>query len=118
MPPTASDAQAHDPKPPTPSTPATARTEPAPPLLARHANATEAALEHAFDRVWRTFRKRPYVGTALAGGVGLAAASLIGVGELAIAVGAGYAAYQVFKNREPPAQAMREALQLERKLGA
>jgi len=64
------------------------------------------------------FRRRPYVGATLAGGVGLVAASLIGVGELAIAVGTGYAVYQVLKNRKPPAEAMREALQLEEKLGA
>ncbi len=39
-------------------------------------------------------RKRPAVGAVVAGALGLAAANIIGVGELAIAMAAGYAAYK------------------------
>ena len=39
-------------------------------------------------------RKRPAVGVVIASGVGFAAANAIGVGELAIAMAAGYMAYR------------------------
>jgi hypothetical protein len=39
-------------------------------------------------------KKKPALGAVIAGGIGFAAASTIGVGEVAIAMAAGYAAYR------------------------
>jgi hypothetical protein len=39
-------------------------------------------------------KKKPALGVVLAGGLGILAASVIGVGEVAIAMAAGYAAYR------------------------
>jgi hypothetical protein len=80
----------------------------------RHLNALERGLEHAGDRLWAGFRKRPYIGAAMAGGVGLTLASVVGIGELAVAGVAAYACFLVLKNRESPAKAIREACQLEK----
>jgi len=96
--------------------PSATPAEPPHPLLGRRMNTAEAALEHTLDHVWHLFRKRPYLGAGLAGGVGLVLASFIGVGELAIGVGAGYAVYQMLRNRVPPAEAVREALRIEQGL--
>jgi hypothetical protein len=79
-------------------------------------NAVEKGLEHMLDHVWVRFRKRPYVGAALAAGVGLTVASVFGAAELALAGGVAYAAYQVFKRRVPPGQALKEALKVEKEL--
>jgi hypothetical protein len=81
--------------------------------LATPINAVERVLERGVDRVWVAFRHRPYFGAALAGGVGLTIASMLGAAEIAIGVGVGYATYQILKNRVPPAQALREAFHLE-----
>lgn len=86
------------------------------PVYLRPANLVERGLERAGDHLWATFRRRPYFGAALAGGIGLGLASVVGVAELAVAVGAGYAAYQVLKNRVSPTQAVRDAFQFERQL--
>lgn len=76
-------------------------------------NMAERALERTGDHLWRVFRRRPYVGAVLAGAAGLGLASALGVAELAVAVGAGYAAYQVLKYRMSPTQAVRKAFELE-----
>ena len=62
------------------------------------------------------FTRRPYVGALLAAGVGLTVATVVGVGELALAAGVGYAAYQVFKRHVPPGQAIKAALAVEKEL--
>lgn len=89
------------------------RVQTAPAPLAKPANAVERGLERAGDRLWAAFRRRPYLGAVLAGGVGLGLASMVGVAELAVAAGAGYAAYQVLKKRVSPAQAVRDAFRFE-----
>ena len=43
----------------------------------------------------RVLKRKPAIGVMLAGGAGILAASVIGVGEVAIAMAAGYAAYRV-----------------------
>ena len=91
-------------------------TEKRPPMPVRHLNALERGLEHAGDRLWADFRERPYVGAVMAGGVGLALANLVGIGELAVAGVAAYACFLVLKNRESPAKAIREACQLEKEV--
>lgn len=85
------------------------------PML-RPVNVAERGLERAADRLWGTFRRRPFIGAMLAGGIGLGVASVVGVAELAVGVGAGYAAYQVLKNRVSPAQAIRDAFRFEEQL--
>jgi hypothetical protein len=84
--------------------------------MVRPANIAERGLELAGDRLWKTFRRRPYLGAVLAGGIGLGMASVIGVAELAVAVGTGYAAFQVLKNRVSPGKAIREAFQFDEEL--
>jgi hypothetical protein len=95
---------------------ATNTTGTRPPLPVRHLNALERGLEHVGDRLWADFRKRPYVGAVMAGGVGLALASIVGVTELAVAGVSAYACFLVLKNRESPAKAIREACQLEKEV--
>jgi hypothetical protein len=92
-----------------------ARAESAP--LLRPVNLAERGLEGVGDRLWGTFRKRPYIGAVLAGGIGLGLASAVGVAELAVAVGTGYAAYLVLKNKVSPAQAVRDAFRFEEDVG-
>ncbi len=46
-------------------------------------------------KAFRVLRKRPGVVAVAAGAVGLVAANMIGVGELAIAMAAAYGAYRV-----------------------
>lgn len=87
-----------------------------PPLPVRHVNALERFLEEAGDHAWAELRKRPYVGSAIAAGVGLGVASVFGITELAVAAGAAYACFKVLKNKESPAQAVREAFQLEKEV--
>jgi hypothetical protein len=42
-------------------------------------------------------KDKPSVGVVIAGGLGFAAANALGVGELAIAMAAGYAAYRALR---------------------
>jgi hypothetical protein len=98
-------------KPAAPARPARPET-----ALVRPVNALERVLEREGDRLWGIFRRRPYVGAVLAGGVGLALATAVGVAELAVAVGTGYAAFQVLKYSISPTQAVRETMKLEQGL--
>jgi hypothetical protein len=43
----------------------------------------------------RVLKRKPALGVVAAGGLGILAASVIGVGEVAIAMAAGYAAYRM-----------------------
>jgi hypothetical protein len=101
--------------PPAPRTPAS-KPEASAHGIGNPVTVCEKLLEHGLDHVWHRFRKRPYLGASLAGGLGLALASVIGVGELAVGAGAAYAVYQMLKNRVPPSKALREALKLEEEL--
>ena len=64
-----------------------------------------AKVEHVVKgqgaRLWDQLKKRPSLGVLLAGGTGLGLAMAIGVGELAVAAIAGYAAYQVLRGAAP-----------------
>jgi hypothetical protein len=84
--------------------------------IARASVVAEGGLEKVGDFLWHRLNRRPYLAVAVASGLGLAIASAVGVGELAIAAMAGYAMYQVVKNRVPPSQAVRDALNLEQEL--
>jgi hypothetical protein len=74
------------------------------------------AIEAGADRVWRVLKLRPYLGIAVAAGAGLLAAYTVGPAELAIAIAAGYAAYQVLTLKLPPSQALRNAARIEQTL--
>lgn len=65
-----------------------------------------AKVEHLVKRegekLWVQLKKRPSLGVALAGATGLAVATVVGVGELAIGLIAGYSAYQVLREGIAP----------------
>jgi len=58
-------------------------------------------------------KAHPYLGGLLAGAAGIAAASAIGVGELAAGIAIGYAAYLVLAEGESPMQALGDAISWE-----
>lgn len=76
----------------------------------------EEVAERASDLLWARLRHRPYLATAIAGGLGLAIASAVGVGEIAFGVFAAYATYQMLARREPPSKAFRDATKIEKEL--
>lgn len=97
-------------------------TTPAPSATGAAATAERATLaieriaERGGDWLWARLRRRPYLGVAVVGGLGFAVASTMGVGEIAFAVLAGYAAYQVLVKKEPPSQALKKAEEVEKEL--
>ncbi len=62
----------------------------------------EDELKCAGDRVWALMKQRPLVGVAVTGGVGLALASVVGVGEITLTFVVGYAVYRVLREGVPP----------------
>ncbi|HEX8110813.1 MAG TPA: hypothetical protein VF516_23940 [Kofleriaceae bacterium] len=80
-----------------------------------------AKLEHvvkeAGARLWVQLKKRPSIGVVLVGGAGLVAASAVGVGEIAIGMIAGYAAYQVLREGVSPGEAAKKIMEQIAKLG-
>src|SRR4051812_27045172 len=87
-------------------------------LASRATTAVEEVAERSGDWVWDRLRKRPYLGVAVASGVGLTIASLIGVGEMAFGVLAGYVSYKMLVKHEPPSQALRDAAKLRQEFHA
>jgi hypothetical protein len=77
----------------------------------------EHSMERVGDVVWRRLRRRPYVGVALTSVAALALASFVGVGEIAVACLAGYGMFKVLRRHEPPSQAFRDLVRVERELG-
>ncbi len=65
----------------------------------------------AAQRLWKQLKRRPSVGVAATGAAALALASLVGVGELTIALVAGYAAYQVLRDGVAPGIAAHHAVE-------
>ena len=72
------------------------------------AHKIEEKVKTRLENVWKGAKKRPSIGVLVAVGIGIAAAELIGVGELAVAVGFGYAAYQVLRMGVPLDKAIEE----------
>jgi hypothetical protein len=72
---------------------------------------TEELVKTSASRVWTAMKRRPSLGVLAATAAGLALASSIGVGELAIGIVAGYAAYQVLAQGVPPKDAARQVAQ-------
>jgi hypothetical protein len=77
----------------------------------------EQVAKDAGARVWIQLKKRPSIGVVLVGGAGLAVASAVGVGEIAIGMIAGYAAYQVLREGVAPGEAARKIVEEIAKLG-
>ena len=61
---------------------------------------------------WEFFHEYPYLGGLLGGGLGLGAAMLVGVAELATAVITAYIGYRVFAYGESFTEAFAKSLQL------
>jgi hypothetical protein len=57
-------------------------------------------IEHDAHEAWMALKKRPGLGVVLLGGLAVAAADAIGVGELAMGIAVGYGAYRLFFRRE------------------
>ncbi len=60
-------------------------------------------------RVWRALKRRPSVGVVALGGLTIAAASAVGVGELTLGITAGYAAWQVLRKGKSVGEVIEEA---------
>ncbi|MGE5180476.1 MAG: hypothetical protein ACM31C_00355 [Acidobacteriota bacterium] len=71
----------------------------------------------AAQRIWKQLKTRPSVGVAATGAAALALASLVGAGELTIALVAGYAAYQVLREGVAPGVAAHRAAEEIERLG-
>lgn len=64
-------------------------------------------------RLWGALEKRPSLGTLVVGGLVIAAADAVGVGELAMGIAAGYAAWRVLRKGKPAGEASEETGQIE-----
>ena len=64
-------------------------------------------------KVWRAFKKRPSLGVIVFGGLAIAAADAVGVGELAMGIAIGYAAWQVLRKGKSVGEALAEAERME-----
>src|SRR5262249_20104687 len=84
--------------------------------IAKSTDQIETGIERSAELVWRVLRKRPMLGVAMAAGAGLFIAELVGAGELAFAGALGYGAYQMLKKNKPPAEALHDAMKVEREL--
>lgn len=71
----------------------------------------EQVAKDAGARVWIQLKKRPSIGVVAVGVAGLAVASAVGVGEIAIGMIAGYAAYQVLREGVAPGEAARKIVE-------
>jgi hypothetical protein len=61
---------------------------------------TEETLERDAEKALGALRKRPSVGVLLLGGLAVAAADAIGVGEVALGLAVGYAVYQYLHKKD------------------
>ena len=57
----------------------------------------EETIKHDSRKVWQAMKKRPSLGIVVFGGLAMVAADAIGVGEVALGLGVGYAAYRVLR---------------------
>ncbi len=57
----------------------------------------EETVKHDARVAWRAMKKRPALGVLVFGGLALAAAEAVGVGELAMGMAVGYGAYRVLR---------------------
>lgn len=78
--------------------------------LGTNAAKVERLFKSAAHRVWTQVKKRQALGVVAVGGAGIALATAVGVGELAIGIAFGYAAYQVLREGLPPGEAARKLM--------
>lgn len=71
----------------------------------------EDGFKSAGAKVWHMLKRRPSIGVMAAGGIGLALASAVGVGELAIGLALAYGAYQVLAEGVAPKEAAKQVAQ-------
>jgi len=57
----------------------------------------EETIKHDSRKLWQAMKKRPSLGVLAFGGLAMLAADAVGVGEVALGLGVGYAAYRVLK---------------------
>jgi hypothetical protein len=57
----------------------------------------EETIKHDSRKAWQAMKRRPSLGVLVFGGLAVAAADAIGVGEVALGLGVGYAAYRVLR---------------------
>jgi hypothetical protein len=69
----------------------------------------EEVAKIAAGKAWAAMKQRPSIGVLAAGSLGLVLASTLGVGELAIGLAVGYAAFQILAEGVPPSEAARHA---------
>jgi hypothetical protein len=77
----------------------------------------EQVVKDAGARLWVQLKKRPSIGVVAVGGAGIAVASVVGVGEIAIGMIAAYAAYQVLREGVSPGEAARKIIEEIAKVG-
>jgi hypothetical protein len=70
----------------------------------------EEAIKRKAERLWTELKKRPSLGVLLSGGLGLGLASVVGAGEMVVAISAAYAAYLVLREGVPPVQAVEKTM--------
>jgi hypothetical protein len=57
----------------------------------------EETVKHDCGVAWRAMKKRPSLGVLVFGGLAIAAADAVGVGQLAMGLAVGYGAYRVLR---------------------
>jgi hypothetical protein len=73
------------------------------------ASRIEESMKGKLSDAWKMAKRHPSLGVLAATGVGLAAVELLGVGEIAVGVAFGYAAYQVLRKGMPLSEAIEKA---------
>ncbi len=86
------------------------RSAPRDTLSARMEDGAKQGIAHA----WNALKERPSLGVVVFGGLAMLAADAVGIGELAVGIGVGYAAWQVLRKGEPAGEAGEQAVKIEK----
>lgn len=73
----------------------------------------EGGIGQVGQSAWEVFHELPYLGAIIGGGLGLGAAMLVGVGELATAALTAYVGYRVFAYGESFTKALEKSIRLQ-----
>ncbi len=79
--------------------------------------AVEDRAKTAGAKLWVRLKRRPYAGIGAATALGFTVATVTGVGELAVAVLCGYAAYEVLRRGQPVGETVEEVVRDVCKMG-
>lgn len=74
----------------------------------------EDRAKRAGERAWRGLKRRPSLGVLCVGGMAVAAAGAVGVGELALGIAAGIAAWQVLRKGKSGEETIKEVEHVEK----